>query len=203
MHHSGGPGWDITVDTSSVMLTALYLRDAAGLEGTGTPAVSPASPKVRTVDPRQTVAHCGGVAELRDQWSRWWKSLATGRPEAVTNLDPPEFSVFTGVPALQRFCQAHYGAAMTWGRERRSEYTKLQTRREATGRSEIFANLVEEREMELGRDARAFTLNIIELPLSEARAWYIEPQRLIMSQSLPDDEEDLRSFVQPVIELLV
>lgn len=203
MHHSGGPGWDITVDTSSIMLTALYLRDTAGLQETGHPAVSPARPKVRMADPRQAVAHCGGVRELRDQWSRWWHPLATGNHQAVTVLDPPDFEVFKSAPALQRFCQAHYGAALAWGQERKSAYTKLEARRAATGRSEIFADLVEEREMELGRDARNFTLDIIQLPLSEPRAWYIEPNRLIMSQSLQEDEECLRSFVQPVIELLV
>lgn len=203
MHHSGGPGWDITVDTSSIMLTALYLRDTAGLQDAGHPTVSPVCPKVRMADPRQAVSDCGGVEELKDQWSRWWHPLASGNRWAVTVLDPPDFSVFKSAPALQRFCQAHYGAALAWGQERKSEYTKLEAQRVANGRAEIFADLVEEREMELGRDARGFTLNIVELPLSEPRAWYIEPDRLIMSQRLPDDEEGLRSFVQPVIEMLV
>lgn len=203
MHHSGGHGWSITVDTSSIMLTALYLRDAAGLEDAGEPAVSPVSPKVRVADPRQAVAQSGGVGDLRDQWCQWWQPLAGGDLDAVTVVDPPYFTVFDDSPALRSYCRAHYGAAMTWGRERQREYTNLEALRVTTGRAEIFADLVEEREMELGRDSRTFKLNIIELPLSEPRAWYIEPDRLLMSQSLPDDEEGLRSFVQPVIELLV
>lgn len=203
MHHTGGPGWRITLDTSGTMLLALYLRDAAGLHGAGNPAVSPAEPKIRPVDPRQAMARAGGVDALRDQWSRWWYSLAAGQRGAITALDPPGFMVFTGAPALQRFCQAHFGAALSWGRERRMEYTRLEAEREVTGEPRILAQLVQEREMELGRNARSFTLNIIELPLSEERAWYIEPDRLIMSRSLLEDEDALRSFVQPIVELLV
>ena len=40
MHHTGGPGWRITMDTSGPMLIALYVRDAAGLDTAGHPALS-------------------------------------------------------------------------------------------------------------------------------------------------------------------
>lgn len=203
MHHTGGPGWRITLDTSGTMLLALYLRDAAGLHGAGDPAVSPAEPKVRLIDPRQAVARAGGVEALRIEWACWWEGLAAGKPSAVTVLDPPGFLAFTGSPALQRFCQAHFGAALSWGRERKVEYTRLEAARQITGEPRLLGQLVEEREMELGRNARSFTLNIIELPLLELRAWYIEPGRLIMSKHLLDDEDALRSFLQPIIELLV
>jgi hypothetical protein len=57
--------------------------------------------------------------------------------------------------------------------------------------------------MELGRSARDFTLTIVEMPLAEQRAWFIEPDRLIMSQHLLDDHQAFLSYVQPVVELLV
>ena len=46
MHQTGGPAWGITMDTSGPMLIALYVRDAAGLDGAGRPALSHAAPKV-------------------------------------------------------------------------------------------------------------------------------------------------------------
>ena len=38
--------------------------------------------------------------------------------------------------------------------------------------------------MEVGRNARDFKLTIIELPLDEQRAWYLEPDKIIMSHEL-------------------
>ena len=57
--------------------------------------------------------------------------------------------------------------------------------------------------LEVGRGSRDFTLTIIELPLSEPRAWYLEPDKIIMSHELLTQPEVFRSYVQPVVELLV
>jgi hypothetical protein len=57
--------------------------------------------------------------------------------------------------------------------------------------------------MEVGRNPRDFTLTIIELPLDEQRAWYLEPDKIIMSQELMGQPELFRSYVQPVLEILV
>ena len=51
--------------------------------------------------------------------------------------------------------------------------------------------------------ARDFSLTIIELPLAEPRAWYLEPDKILMSQELLSEPELFRSYVQPVVDLLV
>ncbi|HEV7168117.1 MAG TPA: hypothetical protein VGN49_09120 [Micrococcaceae bacterium] len=203
MHHTGGPGWRITMDTSGPMLIALYLRDVAGLAGAGTPALCAAAPAVRPADPHQLVAHVGGIEALRTEWEWWWDALQQHHPEMLPELSPPHFSAFSEGRALQRVLQAHFGAALTWARERQSEYRRLAAERETLGATDLLAELVQDREMELGRNARDFTLTILELPLAEPRAWFMEPSRLIMSQDLLDDPEIFRSYVQPVVELLV
>ncbi len=203
MHHTGGPGWRITMDTSGPMLIALYLRDVAGLEGAGTPALSAAAPTVRPADPHQLIAHVGGIEALRAQWEHWWELLQQHHPEMLPELAPPQFGAFSEDKALQRVLQAHFGAALTWAGERQSEYLRLASERETLGATHILAELVQDREMELGRNARDFTLTILELPLAEPRAWFMEPSRLIMSEHLLDDQEVFRSYVQPVVELLV
>jgi hypothetical protein len=71
------------------------------------------------------------------------------------------------------------------------------------GGHKVLADMVQNREMELGRSSRDFTLTIVEMPLAEQRAWFIEPDRLIMSQHLLDDQQNFLSYVQPVVELLV
>lgn len=202
-HSAGGPGWNITVDTSEAMLMALYLRDLTSLEGAGMPPLSAAKPYVHPADAGRLTAPVGGSATLRTEWETWWESLIRGNSPDLEEMVPPEFPAFRGMPALQRVMQAHYGSALAWTEERRAEYEQLCEAREATGKHRILGQLIEDREMELGRNARNFELNVIELPLSEPRAWYVEPDKLLMSQELVDDEPMFRSFVQPVVEMLV
>jgi len=203
MHHTGGPGWRITMDTNDSMLIALYIRDVAGLVGAGNPALSHVAPQVRAADHSRLTAQLGGSEALRKQWEAWWDALLQNLPHPDIRLSPPEFHEFSAMPALQRVVQAHYGAALLWSREQTRAYSILDAERETLGGHKILADLVQNREMELGRNARDFTLTIVEMPLAEDRAWFIEPDRLIMSNHLLDDQQNFASYVQPVVELLV
>jgi hypothetical protein len=118
-------------------------------------------------------------------------------------LTPPTFEAFGNSPALQRVLQAHFGAALTWARERRSEYAELEAERVASGSDQLLDDMVDDRLMEVGRGSRDFNLTIIELPLNEQRAWYLEPDKIIMSHELLSQPELFRSYVQPVVEMLV
>lgn len=203
MHHTGGPGWRITMDTCGPMLIALYLRDVAGLVGAGTPALSDVAPTVNASDHSMLISGVGGTDALRDQWEFWWGRLLQQVPGTQEALTPPNFPELAGMPALQRVAHAHFGAALTWSREQTHVYSVLAQQRETLGEHKILADLVQNREMELGRCARDFTLTIVEVPLAEQRAWFIEPNRLIMSSHLLDDQASFCSFVRPVVELLV
>ncbi len=203
MHHTGGPGWRITMDTCTPMLMALYLRDVAGLVGAGTPSLSHVAPSVKAADHTMLTAGVGGNDALRDQWEVWWSRLLTDLSGNQTILTAPDFPQLAGMPALQRVAHAHYGAALNWAREQAQLYSAMAAQRETLGGHKILADLVQNREMELGRSARDFTLTIVEVPLAEQRAWFIEPNRLIMSSHLLDEQETFRSFVQPIVELLV
>ena len=78
-----------TVDTSGVLLEALYLRDLAGLRGVGSPALPPVVPTVRSVDARRITEHVGGQSALRVEWEAWWHGLLRHRvSEAVLPLPP-------------------------------------------------------------------------------------------------------------------
>ncbi|HCC40388.1 MAG TPA: hypothetical protein DEQ49_10865, partial [Arthrobacter bacterium] len=85
----------------------------------------------------------------------------------------PDFEEFGNSPALQRVLQAHFGAALTWARERRSEYALLEAERVASGTDQLLGDMVDDRLLEVGRGSRDFSLTIIELPLNEQRAWYL------------------------------
>ncbi|KIC66541.1 hypothetical protein AB0284_01720 [Pseudarthrobacter phenanthrenivorans] len=203
MQYAGGSGWQITTDTSGPMMIALYVRDAAGLNGVGRPVLSHTAPKIRPADHTHLTSDVGGLSALKTEWEAWWEQLVKAHPHMAPELSPPSFEAFGNSPALQRVLQAHFGAALTWARERRSEYAELEAERVATGTDQLLGEMVDDRLMEVGRDSRDFTLTIIELPLDEQRAWYLEPDKIIMSQELMGQPELFRSYVQPVLEILV
>lgn len=203
MQHASGSGWHITTDTSGPMMIALYVRDAAGLNGVGRPMLSHAAPKVRSADHSHLTSDVGGLSALKTEWEAWWEQLLKAHPQTSPELSPPGFEAFGNSPALQRVLQAHFGSALTWARERRSEYAELEAERVATGTDQQLKDMVDDRLLEVGRDARDFTLTIIELPLDEQRAWYLEPDKIIMSQQLMGQPDLFRSYVQPVLEILV
>jgi hypothetical protein len=198
------PGYStyFTVDTSQVLLVALYLRDCAGLRGVGLPALPPVVPSVRTVETRRLTEQAGGDTALRVEWEAWWHSLLGGRiSDAVLPL-PPRFEALDGMEALKALMRAHVGAAMDWAEERCAEYALHAGARGADSMEYLLARIVQERELELGRAARHFTLQVIELPLGVHRAWWVEPDKLLMCQELFDDERSFRSYVEPVVRVL-
>ncbi|MEH0108158.1 hypothetical protein V6N00_00290 [Tersicoccus sp. MR15.9] len=196
-------GWTISVDTAPMMVLALYIRDAADLGPCGHPQLAPLLPGVRYADPHQLTAHAGGVEALREEWELWWHGLCLGGEHAVEQLTPPSFGEFAGSPALRRYLQAHFGSGLLWSRERVAEYRQVTDTRDALHQHSILRRLVEERELDVDRSARPFRLQIIELPLAEKRAWFVEPDRLLIGHTLLTDEAATREFLEPVLELLV
>lgn len=196
-------GWTITVDTAPMLVLALYIREAAGLGPCGHPQLSPLLPGVRHADPHRLTAGAGGVDGLRGEWELWWHGLCLGAEHAVDRLTPPSFAEFAGSPALRRYLQAHFGSALLWSRERVAEYQQVADTRDALDRHRILERLVEERELDVDRSARPFRLQIIELPLAEKRAWFVEPDRLLVAHTLLGDEQATREYLEPVLELLV
>jgi hypothetical protein len=117
-------------------------------------------------------------------------------------LDAPAFGEFDDSPTLQRLLRAHYGTAFDWTQERLEEYGRTGAAPAAGGR-DLVERMIEDRELEMDRTARPFRLTLLELPLAEPRAWFVEPATVILSQDLPRDEGLFRSYLQPVVDLLV
>ncbi|MHA7241155.1 hypothetical protein [Arthrobacter sp. TMS1-12-1] len=202
-HAASGYSGYFTVDTSEVLLVALYLRDCAGLARTGRPALPPLIPTVRKAATRRLTEQVGGRAALRVEWEAWWHSLLAHRVQDAVLPLPPHFEALDGMPALKVLLQAHFGTAMEWAQERCAEYALHAGSRGADSMDYLLSRIIQERELELGRSARRFTLEVVELPLGVRRAWWVEPDKLLMCQELFDDERSFRSYVEPVVRMLV
>lgn len=193
-----GSGWKVSADIDEEMLLALYIRDLAGIEPLGASSLAPLSPRVKPVAAHEMTDNAAG--ELRQEWQGWWERiLANGRPSIDVHAEP-DFAGFSDSPTLQHLLRAHYGNAYTWTQNRLGEYKEfcLDNTKE---RLALLAHIFAERELE-GKNIDDLHLKLVELPLSERRAWFVEPNTVILSQELMRDATLFRSYLQPIIDFM-
>lgn len=201
MYEFRGEGWQVSARSHGQMLLALYMRDLAGIEHRGPPEIAPLAPMVKP--------HAAGevsgyrAAELRQEWQDWWHRILRQDPADEAMFTPPGFPYFADSPTLQRILRAHYGAALSWSRERLAEYTQVSADHHASGRRRLLEEMIAARALELDREPRSLHLKMVELPLAQRRAWFVEPDTVILSQDLPRDADLYRSFLEPVIRFLL
>ncbi len=198
MLQDSGPGWKVSADIHREMLLALYIRDLAAIESVGAPALAPLSPKVKPAAARELAAESAG--ELRQEWQSWWESILRQGEVSLEINQEPDFTRFSDSPSLQHLLRAHYGNAFIWTQNRMGEY-KEHCRRNTAERSALFSQLFFEHEL-AGAAAEDVQLNIVELPLAEPRAWFVEPNTVLISQELVNDADLFRSYLQPIIGMI-
>ncbi|MFL4474710.1 hypothetical protein ACIPVK_11990 [Paeniglutamicibacter sp. MACA_103] len=193
-----GSGWKVSADIDKEMLLALYFRDLAAIEPVGAMSLAPLSPRVKPAAARELALDAAG--ELRQEWQSWWERILSDSQPTIDSDAEPDFACFSDSPSLQHLLRAHYGNAYTWTQNRMGEYRAycLDNTKE---RLELLARLFAERELE-GRNVEDLHLKLVELPLSERRAWFVEPNTVILSQELMRDATLFRSYLQPIIDLL-
>ncbi|MDN6201140.1 MAG: hypothetical protein L0I99_02920 [Micrococcaceae bacterium] len=201
MYEYRGDGWHVSAQSHGQMLLALYFRDLAGIEHPGPPDIAPLAPRVKATAAAEV---CGPpAAELRQEWHDWGRRVLVQGPEDDGLFSPPAFPGFADSPTLQRLLQAHYGAALSWSRARMIEYTEVSAEHHGSGRRGLLEQMITDRAMELERRPKPMELKLVELPLSEPRAWFVDPDTVILSQDLARDADLYRSFLEPVIRFLL
>jgi len=198
MVQESGPGWKVSADTHREMLLALYIRDLAAIEPLGTPCLAPLCPRVKPAAARELAE--GSAGELRQEWQSWWERILRGGYSPPVMDDEPDFEDFSDSPSLQHLLRAHYGNAFTWTQNRVGEY-KDHCKKNTNERSALVSQLFSERELG-GEGIEDLHLKMVELPLAEPRAWFVEPDTVLLSQDLMLDAELFRSYLLPIIEMM-
>lgn len=198
MVQESGPGWRVSADIHKEMLLALYIRDLAAIEPMGTPALAPLSPKVKPSAASELAK--GTAGELRQEWQTWFERILR---EGLISLDleyEPDFIQFADSPTLQQLLRAHYGSAYSWTQSRMGEYQDY-CRKNTSERSTLVSQVFFELELN-SAGASDVHLHLVELPLAEPRAWFVEPNTVLISQSLVHDAELFRSYLGPIISMI-
>lgn len=198
MVQDSGSGWKVSADTHKEMLLALYIRDLAAIEPLGAPSLAPLSPRVKPAAARELNGVSAG--ELRQEWHSWWESIIADTHPDIDIEREPDFADFSDSPSLQHLLRAHYGNAYTWTQRRLGEYQEYALDH-TTEQLALLGQLFAERELE-GKNVSQMHLKLVELPLAERRAWFVEPDTVILSQELMRDETLFRSYLAPIIDLL-
>jgi hypothetical protein len=215
MQLAGTTSWKMGTDEPQSLLTALYVRDAAGLR----PQVDPDLPPLEPAVPLDhELPRMASVAS--DQWADWWRQLLDGGgfwPDHMSPPDmsrlrhdpelqrifywpsrhlPPDFVGLSGTPELQALVRKHHEAARVWSESRKHEFVALTAARQ---RVSLEWEVVQTIERGLGRKARPFELDIRVLPVEAVQAWRLSPKRALVSRALFRDRAAYREWLQPII----
>lgn len=199
MSFTGESSWRASEGMPQPLMTALYLRDAAGLDVRVDTVVPPLEPRVE-LDAR--LAPHATEQAARD-WSWWWESFLDPHPE-LSGLPPVLRDPILAAEVsgdLRRLIDAGYDDAQAWLSERSRLYAQERVRGPRSERI-LITHITRAVEQRLGRRAAPFNLRISVLPVEGVWARRVRPAHVLVSNALRTDGDAFRAFVEPVIEEL-
>ncbi|MCL2795831.1 MAG: hypothetical protein FWD85_11055 [Microbacteriaceae bacterium] len=210
--------WQVTEGCPWDLLVALAVRDLAGLEDVGDPALPrlvpalepvPAAAAAPAMPSSPAPARAADAAERtrRDtvaaQWLAWFRAAADReRLPRDGLLQPPHFAAFDRAVELQDVILATYDEASAWARERVHEFERSDAGRHALRVADV-VDTVQQREHELHRRSGSFRLELDVLPFATSGAWIIGPHTIAVSSALRDDSAAFRQWFRPLAAALV
>jgi hypothetical protein len=200
MHFAGEPfWWQASEGMPQPLMTALYLRDAAGLDVRVDTVVPPLEP---TVDLDAGLAMYATEQAAHD-WAAWWETFfdtsaeLLGPPMVV--LDPMLASE-VGVDLL-RLIEAGYEDSQRWLSDQARAYAQERVREPHSDRV-LITDVTREAERRLGHRAAPFRLRISILPVEGVWGRRVRPEHVLASRHLRANAEAFRAFIEPVIDEL-
>lgn len=198
MSFTGHPlWWQASEGMPQPLMTALYLRDAAGLDVRVDTVVPPLEPAV-DLDARLAMY---ATEQAARQWAAWWETFFDARTELLgppmVVLDP---MLATQVGAdLLRLIEAGYADSQRWLSDQARAYAQERVREPHSDRT-LITDITREAERRLGHRAAPFRLRISILPVEGAWGRRVRPEHVLASRHLRADTEAFRAFIEPVIE---
>lgn len=198
MPFAGEPGWwQASEGMPQPLMTALYLRDAAGLDVRVDTVVPPLTPAV-DLDARLALY---ATEQAALDWAPWWDTFLDAPAEL---LGPPMVMLDSILEAqvgidLLRLIEAGYDDAQRWLSDQARAYAQERVREPHSHRI-LITDITREAERRLGHRAAPFRLRISVLPVEGAWGRRVRPEHVLASRRLRADTEAFRAFIEPVID---
>lgn len=188
------PSWRATISEPTGLSVLLYVRDAAEIAPHVRPSLPPLTPSVpRTAGEVDT-------ALLAAQWSQRW-SDATG-PEGLTDIgmERPDSPTFDTTPELRRVYEDTYPAACEWCAAYKA--ARRRQRRAPKEPAHSLGSLVREWEVDAGRRASPFKLDIYVVPIDGTTPHPITDNKFIVPAGLVAHSERYAAWLREVVARL-
>jgi len=177
--------WTATEDASTAVLTALYLRDALGIpDPGGMPALRDTGLRSPTPAPDMRVGWA---------WTRWWIGIVEADRPRLPALDEEADDGFA------RAVRHHLDSARAWAQVAHRVYVE----RAAAAGDLTLGSAVREREREVGRRSRAFSLQVEVVPFSVPGLWWIGENAIAVDDATRWEPVLYADALQPVLAQIV
>jgi hypothetical protein len=204
---AGRDRWKILLEEPAVLQIALYLRDVAGLQPQVDPDIPPLDPPasvwpawVRRPSGSDRPPPAVDPVAAAAQWARWWTHLLQAGQSAFSELRPPNFRAFSGVPELRDLLCHHWWDAEAWTDGLHDDPRR---RRDLSGPWRALGGVVQELEQERGGSAADFQLRVTVIPVVGKRGWILRPDHLLVTRPLMADQDNAVDWLRMRIRVLI
>ncbi|MCW4464320.1 hypothetical protein OK351_02185 [Glutamicibacter sp. MNS18] len=199
MYFRQGNNWSLGVCANPQLLMALYLRELGGISpldvGPNSALVQRAKPR-----PRQTPDSPG---QIRQEWYSWWSSLV--RDGKALNEQQGEDLLTElarqGYPELGKLANAHYGQTTLFAQEHVQDFTR-RSQDYVPARMDEIESILAEHGIDHLKDSPAAHLQLVDVPLSDPRAWLAGNTTVVASSALLRDPTAFRGYLEPIVSII-
>lgn len=199
MYIRRGQNWSICIDSDPYAVMALFLRDLAGLTH-------------REVGPNSTLAHTVKIrgarwdthGQIKQEWDSWWQSIMHGptHNQLESTHDLPLQLERRGYPQLARVASAHYGQAIVFADEHHREFSRAAVEYVPQRIQELEKILLDQGVEHAGQSNTETNIRVLEVPLSEPRAWLGGGGTIVASHNLLRDGAAFHSYMEPIASVM-
>lgn len=198
MYYRRGNNWSLAINTNPNMVLALYLRDLGGLYPTDAGPNSTLAPEVKTRANRY-----GASGQIKQEWSSWWDSLIS-REAANHAEEQMDLLADLGAgcyPELEKLANAHYGQATLFAHQHRETFSE-QSCDYIPQRMDEVERILIDHGVEQHQGVAETQIHVIDIPLTEPRAWLIGGATIVASTSLLRDGRAFAGYIQPMVTII-
>lgn len=198
MYFRQGNNWSLGACANPQLLMALYLRELGGISPLD---VGPNSALSHRAKPR-TRQMLTSPGQIRQEWYSWWNSLVKDG-QALNEQHGADLLTELaeqGYPELGKLAHAHYGQTTLFAQDHVQDFTR-RSHDYVPARLDEIEQILADRGIEHLNGAPSVHLQLVDVPLSEPRAW-LSGSTVVASSCLLRDAQAFQSYIEPIVSTI-
>lgn len=200
MYFRQGTNWSLGVCSNPQLLMALYLRELGGISPLDMGPNSSLDCRAKLRSRLMPRSH----GQIRQEWYSWWNSLV--KDSRALNSDMHMLDLLSclseqGYPELTKLANAHYGQATLFAQEHIQDFAN-QSRDYIPSRIDQIEEILDDLGVDQLDGFPAVHIQLVEVPLSEPRAWLAGSSTVLASSSLLRDSRAFQGYIEPIVSII-